>query len=100
MGYQTHHSSGAYPAYSDGIHVIRADGSRKREVHTDGADNLAYSPDGHRLAFSDFGTYLDECRVLYVISRRGSNPQRVAGRCDHGDRSGAAYPSWQPLPDE
>ena len=72
----------------DGIYVLRSDGSGARALwHGKHAANLAWSPDGRRLAF-DARSSLDVRSSIWVVDARGAHPARVV--------SNAASPTWSP----
>lgn len=77
----------------EGIYVMRADGSGVRPLWRGGmlsafARDLAWSPDGQRLAFVADGR-------IWVMGADGSRPVRVTGRVPP-KLGGPGSPSWSP----
>ncbi len=66
----------------DGIYVMRPDGSNVRLLWREGALDVAWSPDGSKLAVS-------RGRSVWVVNVDGSDPVRMA-------RVGASSLSWSP----
>ena len=75
---------------SDGIYVMRADGSGIRRVRWAGPllGGVAWSPNGRRLAFVTYEDGADG--GLYLVNADGSAPTRIRGV------AAATRPSWSP----
>lgn len=73
-------------AREDGIYVARADGSGVRRLWRGHASDLAWSPDGGKLAFArgEFGEL-----GIWMINANGSGPTRIVGQS-------ATSPTWSP----
>lgn len=71
---------------ADGVYVMRADGSGVRLLWRTGlwAASVSWSPDGRKLAFSDYDG------EIWVVGADGSGPVRVAAG------SAVSRPSWSP----
>lgn len=65
---------------ADAVYVMRPDGSGVRVLLPQGASDVAWSPDGSKLAAS-------KGRSIWVVNADGSNPERIA-------RVGASSLSW------
>lgn len=82
---------------SDGIYVMRADGSGVRPLRrggvTAGAAELAWSPDGSKLAFVHAGVG-DASHGIWVMNANGANLRLLAGVTEL--RGSFASPAWSP----
>jgi Tol biopolymer transport system component len=83
----------SYHGCSGDLFLMRADGSRKHPIE-EAAGNPAFSPNGNRIALTDFG---GDCSDIYTITRAGSDPQVLTHNCPSLDKW-AGQPSWQPIP--
>jgi len=74
------------------IYAINPDGSGEINLTHNGANNrqVAWSPDGSRIAFFSDGDGLDDDYNIYVAKADGSGPVRVA------DTGNAGSPAWSP----
>jgi Tol biopolymer transport system component len=94
----TREPNGTY-SLRDGLYVMRADGTKRREVLPCEEPrcplrNVAWSPDGTRIAFIRGSLYDTEENALLVMNEDGSGLRTICGfeRC--GD--GIAEPAWSP----
>jgi TolB protein len=83
------------PGFSTSIWVMRADGSRPRQVTKDGFDvEPVFSPDGSRIAFGRITGVTAEGiqeEAIYVVDADGTDLRQVVP-----PRAGLEHPDWSP----
>jgi Tol biopolymer transport system component/photosystem II stability/assembly factor-like uncharacterized protein len=84
----------AFIGDSNGIYVMNADGTTEQNIFSanpqcSGADGIAWSPDGAKLAFEDCGT--NSTSDLYVVNANGTGVQRLTNAPFED-----VLPSWSP----
>jgi TolB protein len=83
------------PGFSTSVWIMRADGSRARQVTNDGFDvEPVFSPDGSKIAFGRItGINADGIQeeAIYVIDADGTDLREVVS-----PRPGLEHPDWSP----
>lgn len=83
------------PAFRTSIWVMRADGSRARQITHDGFDvEPVFSPDGRQIAFGRITGATeqgDNVEAIYVVNTDGSRLRQVVA-----PRVGLEHPDWSP----
>ena len=80
------------PGFSTSIWLMRADGTQRRQVTTDGFDvEPVWSPDGLQLAFARLIDDANGVAAVYVVNRDGTGLHEVVP-----PTAGLEHPDWSP----